>query len=80
MLILAQVGLPNSLPYWEPNLGPIRETRCLPYTRLSKTKSIGTCIHSGSDPQSQANRQSDVGLQWWMVFEDETGREVGRRG
>src|SRR6218665_365191 len=23
-------GEPNLLPYWAPNLGPIRETRCLP--------------------------------------------------
>jgi len=27
---LAPVGFPNLLHYWEPNLGPIRERRCLP--------------------------------------------------
>src|SRR6218665_2561393 len=43
--------------------------------RLSKAKSIG----SGSDPESQAGRQT-VSLLWWMVFGVETGREArGRR-
>src|SRR6218665_712399 len=45
------------------------------HRRLSKTKSIG----SGSDPESQAGRQS-VRRLWWMVFGVETWREVGGRG
>jgi len=46
------------------------------HRRLSKTKSIG----NGSDPESQAGRQSDGYGGWCLELKWPDGREVGRRG
>src|SRR6218665_3037453 len=39
-------GLPNSLPYWKPNLGPIRERRCLPYLCPKRLANLCSAIRA----------------------------------